>query len=73
MNRVSLAVVEAERKHAAKALHTVLAPGLPGVDDDFGVAAGMKNVAERFELRDEFLEIVDLAVEHHRDRTVFVE
>ena len=70
---VALAVVEAKRKHAAKTLHAVLAPGLPGMDDDFGVAAGVEDVTERFELGDEFLEVVDLAVEHHRDRAIFIE
>jgi hypothetical protein len=67
------AVPQREREHAAKAVDAGFAPGFPGVDDDFGVGMGAEGVAERFELGHQFLEVVDLAVEHHDDRAVFVE
>jgi hypothetical protein len=43
------------------------------MDDDLGVAAGMEDVAEGFELGHELLEVVDLAVEDHGHRAVLVE
>ena len=70
---VAVAVVQREREHAAEALHAVLTPGLPRVDDDLGIAAGVEDVAQGLELGDEFLEVVDLAVEHHRHRAILVE
>jgi len=70
---VAVTVVQGKGEHAAKALHAVLAPGFPGVDDDLGVAAGVEDVAQGFELGYQFLEVVDLAVEDDRHRTVLVE
>ena len=71
--RALRAVVHGKRKHAAKAMHAVLAPGPPGVHDHLGIAAGAEAVAQRFEFRHQLLEVVDLAVEHHRDAAVLVE
>ena len=42
-----VAVPQREREHAAEALDAGLAPRLPGVDDDLGVAPGAETVAER--------------------------
>ena len=56
------AVVEAEGKHAAEALHAGRAPLLPGVEDDLGVAVGAELVAQAPQLLHQFAEIVDLAV-----------
>ena len=69
---LAVAVPEREGEHAAKAVDAGLAPGLPGVDDDFGVAAGVEHVAERLQLRDQFLVVVDLAVEDDAHAVVFV-
>src|SRR5574340_1120750 len=69
----AVAVVQRKGKHAAKAPHAVLAPGLPTVDDDFGVTAGMEDVAERLKFWHEFLIVVDLAVKDDRHRAVLVE
>ena len=56
-----------------KRVDALLAPLLPGVDDDFGVALGAEDVAERGELRDQLLVVVDLAVEDDDDAAVLVE
>jgi len=42
------------------------------VDDHLGVALRPEDVPERDELRDQRLEVVDLAVEDHDDRAVLV-
>ena len=42
------------------------------MDDDFRVAAGMEAMSERLQFRDQFLEVVDLAVEHDADAAIFV-
>jgi len=42
------------------------------VHDDLGVAARAELVAERFQFGDQFLEVVDLAVEHDDDAAVLV-
>jgi hypothetical protein len=70
---LAVAVPQHEREHAAESRHAVLAPSLPSVDDDLGVAARTEHMAEREQLRNERLVVVDLAVENHRDRSVFVE
>ena len=68
----AVAVPEGEGEHAAEAVDAAFAPGLPGVDDDFGVAAGVEDVAQRLQFRDEFLIVVDFAVEDDADALVFV-
>ena len=68
----AVAVPEGEGEHAAEAVDAALAPGFPGVDDDFGVAAGVEDVAERLQFGDEFLVVVDFAVEDDADALVFV-
>jgi hypothetical protein len=74
MNSVWLvAVPQREGEHAAKALHAVFAPGFPGVHDALGVALGVEDVAQRLQFGDQFLVVVDLAVEDHDHRAVFVE
>ena len=68
-----VAVPQGKGKHAAKALDAVGAPGFPSVDDDFGVALGVKHVAQRLQLGNERLVVVDFAVEDDHDRAVFIE
>ncbi len=63
----AVAVPQGEGEHAAEAVDAALAPGFPGVDDDFGVAAGVEDVAQRLQLGDQFLVVVDLAVEDDAD------
>lgn len=43
------------------------------MDDDFSVAASVELVTERSEFGDQFLIVVDLTVEDHHHRAVFVE
>ena len=45
--RFAVAVPEGKGEHAAETVDAFFAPGFPGVDDDFGVAAGVEGVAER--------------------------
>ena len=66
------AIPERKREHPPESLDAVFAPCLPGMDDDFGVGARVEAVAERNELGDEFLEVVDFAVEDHRHAVVLV-
>ena len=68
----AVAVPEREGEHAAEAVDTAFAPGFPGVHDDFGVAAGMKRVAQRLQFGDQFLIVVDFTVEDDADAVVFV-
>ncbi len=68
----SVTVPQREGEHAAKARHAGLAPGFPCVHDDFGVGMRAEHMAERFQLGHQFLEVVDLAVEHHDHRAVLV-
>jgi hypothetical protein len=42
------------------------------VHDDFGVAAGVEDVAERLQFGDQFLIVVDFAVEDDANALVFV-
>ncbi len=70
--RFAVAIPEGKGEHATKALNAIFAPGFPGVHDDFGIAAGMKNVAKRLQLGDQLLVIVDFAVEHHANALILV-
>ncbi len=70
--RARVPVVEREREHAAETLHALFAPRFPRVHDHFGVALRVEHVPERFELRNELLVVVDLAVEYDDDRAVLV-
>ena len=70
--RLRLLVPQREGEHAAEALHARLAPLLPRVNDDFGVAARMEPVTGGREFRDQRLIVVDLAVEDDADRAVLV-
>ena len=56
-----------------KRVDTSLAPLLPGMDDDFSVAARAKDVAKRLQLGNQVDEVVDFAIEYHDDAAVFVE
>ena len=71
--RFLLAIPQREREHAAKARDAGFAPGLPGVDDDFGVGVGAEDMAERLEFGHQLLEVVDFAVEHDDHAAVLVE
>src|SRR2546430_536096 len=53
---------EGEGEHPPKALDGGLAEGLPGGQQDLGVAAGAEDVAAELELGLEVAEVVDLAV-----------
>ena len=66
-------IPEREGEHPVEVPNAILAPLLPGVDDDFGVAARAEGVAERLQLVDQLGEIVDLAVERDAHRAVLVE
>jgi hypothetical protein len=68
----AVTVPEREGEHAAEALDAFFTPGFPGMDDDFSVAAGVEGVAQRLQFRDQFLVVVDFAVEDDADGFVFV-
>ena len=70
--RLPVAIPQREREHAAQALDTILAPGFPGVDDRLGVAPGTEPVAQRRQLGDQRLVVVDLAVVDDADAAVLV-
>ena len=71
--RLAVAVPQHEREHAAQALDAVRPPGLPGMHDDLGVAAGVEHMAEGQQFGDQLGVVVDLPVEDDDHRTVFVE
>ena len=71
--RRAVAIPEREGEHSAKALDARFAPGLPCVHDDLGVAFRAERVAERGELGDQLLEVVDLSVVDDRDAAILVE
>ena len=71
--RLAPLVEERKGEHPVEALETRLAPLLPGMNDDLGIAARSKHMAERGEFGHQRLEIINLAVEHDADRAVFVE
>src|SRR5690606_842959 len=66
-------VPERERKHAPKAFETGLAPLLPSMHDYFRVAVRFESVAKPDELLHQFLEVVDLTVEHDGNGPILVE
>ena len=70
---VPISVVQREREHSAEAFDAGFAPRLPRMDDDFGIATGAESMAQGFEFRHQFLEVVDFAVEDDDHRAVFVE
>ncbi len=65
-------VNDAECEHAAETADAIIAPLFKGMDDHFGVAAGVEGVAGGFELGAELSEVVDFAVEGDPDVAVFV-
>ena len=66
-------IPQRKREHPVEAVETSLAPLLPGVDNDLGVGARPKVVAERRQLRHQRLKIVDLPVVDDAHRAVFIE
>ena len=70
---LAIAVPQHEGEHAAEAVDAALTPLLPAMHDALGVALGVENVAGRLQFGNEFLVVVDLAVEHHHHRLVFIE
>ena len=40
--------------------------------DDFGVGTGMEAMIARFEAQAQFLEVINLTIEHHPNRSVFI-
>src|SRR5690606_12748179 len=65
-------VVQCERPLAVQPVQHLLAPLLPAVDEDLRVGARAEPVTERAQLAAQLDIVVDLAVEHHDDRTVLV-
>src|SRR5262245_27063103 len=70
--RFAIPVPKREVEHAAEALHAVLTPLFPRVDDHLGVAPRLERVPESLQFGDEVLEVVDLPVEDHHDAAVLV-
>jgi hypothetical protein len=68
----AVTVPEREGEHATEALDAFFTPGFPGVNDHFGVTAGVEGMAERLQFGDERLVVVDFAVEDDADSFVFV-
>jgi hypothetical protein len=71
--RVAVPIPQRKGEHSAEALDAVLAPRLPRMDDDLGIALGAEHMAERHQLRNQLLVVVDLAVVDHDHRAVLVE
>ncbi len=65
-------VPDGEGKHAAQLLHHFSAPLLITVDDDFSVGVGTESVAGGNQLRAQFLEVIDFAVEGDPDGLIFI-
>src|SRR5205085_526446 len=61
-----------ERKHPAQVFWTVCAELIVSVNDGFGVAVGVKGMAQFFQLRPQFEIVVDLAVENDPRAAVLV-
>jgi hypothetical protein len=70
--RLSIAIVEREREHAAEAVDAALAPGFPRVNDDLRVTSSVEDVSERLQFGDQRLVVIDLAVVDDDDRAVLV-
>src|SRR5712692_5201509 len=62
--RLGSLVPNCEREHAAQMLRAVGSVFVVCVDDRFGVAVGIKLVAETFQLRAQFAVVVNLSVEN---------
>src|SRR5439155_22131140 len=57
-----------ESKHAVQPIEDLVAPLLVAVDDHFGVAPSLEDVAVRLQFLPELGEVVDLAIEHDPHR-----
>ena len=69
---LAAAVVDCIGKHAAQTLDACLAPFLPGVHEHLGIAIGAQGMAAGAQFLAQFLKVVYLAIEDHRDRAVLV-
>ena len=65
-------VPDGEGKHAAQLLHYFSAPLLIAVDDDFSIGVGTEGVSGGNQLRAQFLEVVNLAIEGDPDGLIFI-
>ncbi len=65
-------IPERDRKHPAQAIEEVHALFFVEMDDHFGVGARLEKVAFCLELASKLLKVVDLAIDHDRDRAVLV-
>ena len=70
--RLGALIPQRKCEHPPKPLHAVRAVRLVGVDDDLGVAPSSEPKPELLQALSQLLEVVDLAVEGHPDRPVFV-
>ena len=68
-----VAVVQGKGEHAAEAVDAALAPLLPGIKNDLGVAVGAEVVAQGRQLAGQLAEVVDLAVVDHAQIAVGAE
>src|SRR5437667_1549420 len=66
-------VVQGESKHASKLVHAVGAELFIQMDDHLRIGVGVETMAAALQLRAQFREIVNLAVENNPDRPVLVE
>jgi hypothetical protein len=68
----STSVPDAQGEHTVKAMDGVFPGMLVKPQNDFGVASGPEVVALLQELFSKLTEVVDLSIENHRRRPVFV-
>ena len=59
-------------EHPVEVLHTGRPEILVEVDDDFAIRSRAKDMPPGFQLSSKLQKVVDLAVEHHPDGTIFV-
>ena len=65
-------VPDGEGKHASQLLHHFSSPLLIAVNDDFGIGVGAEGVSGRNQLRAQFLEVVNFAVEGDPYGLIFI-
>src|SRR5205814_1142289 len=65
-------IPQRQREHAVEVGQEIVAVLLVGVRDDLGVGSGAEAVAAALQLRAQFAEVVDLAIEDDRDALVLV-
>ena len=69
---VSPEIVESERKHSAEMLEGIDSEFFVEMDDGLRIRPGCKAVASLKELCSQVDVVVDLSIEYHRERAVFV-